>query len=193
MFSKILISLTALSVLLLTLVTLHLLVTATAGDAPPSGSDVQEHLAVESPQVVAQLQGTWGANFIWLEGGQFGVACDAPDNWQVILKGNRVTVLGPKSGRKELIFEGTFSAAWVKGVGEIDFTFQGDEKGKTATGLFKFEGDELWLCVSGMGKVYFYPSPPGERPTSFKPKGKQCLFVMRRVRSPTDLQWVIPY
>jgi uncharacterized protein (TIGR03067 family) len=181
MFPKILISLTALSVLLVTLVALSLLVTTTAGDTLPPGPEV------------AQLQGEWGANFIWLEGGQFGVFCAAPDNWKVIFKGNRVTVLGPGSDRKELIFEGTYSAAWVEGVGEIDFTFQGDEKGKTAKGIFKFEGNDLWLCVSGMGKVYFYPGPPGERPTSFKPKGEQCLFVMERVKSPTDLQWVIPY
>jgi uncharacterized protein (TIGR03067 family) len=185
MLSKILITLTVLSVLLVTLVTLALLVTTT-------------------PEV-AQLQGIWGANEIVVGGDQQTVFMEGPDNWRATFEGNRVTILGPLSGvtqRREEILEGTYSAVWLKGKGEIDFTFgEGEWKGQVAKGLFKFEGDQLWLSVPGRmtydpepqdGKVQpgttieMLPVVPGGRPTSFEIRDGWSLFKMDRMNPTRD-------
>jgi uncharacterized protein (TIGR03067 family) len=176
-----------------------------AGDAPRQGPGVQEQRAVESPEVAA-LQGGWGANSIVLGGSEPMLACDDPYLWRLYFKGNRLSFVYP--GDEKWTDEGTFTAAWLKGAGELDFTFtKGKWKEKTAKGLFKFEGDKLWLSVPGKvtyipnddnkpggvgdeiqvkGTFHFQPVVPGDRPTSFAKKDGWSLFVVERMKPARD-------
>jgi uncharacterized protein (TIGR03067 family) len=178
---------------------LSLLATPAAGDAPRHGPGVQEHRAVESPEV-ASLQGAWGANHIVLGGSEPFLACDDPYLWRLYFKGNRLSFVYP--GDEKWTDEGTFTAAWLKGAGELDFTFEkGQWKGKTAKGLFKFEGDKLWLSIPG--RMVYDPEPknakdlpgttiqlvpvvPGDRPTSFAKRDGWSLFVVERMKPTSD-------
>jgi uncharacterized protein (TIGR03067 family) len=87
----------------------------------------------------------------------------------VVIRGDRIRVKSDREPR-----EMAFKLAPTKNPKTIDMTImEGPEKGKTAYGIYRLEGDVLTIAFAPVGK---------ERPKNFETKqgSKEMMFVMKR-------------
>jgi uncharacterized protein (TIGR03067 family) len=128
-------------------------------------------LAADQAEARKELAGTWQAVSYALDGKK------ASDEDM-----KKIRLLIDADGKTTAQREGkTFIASTTridptKTPKTIDITFTaGEDKGKTALGIYKIEGDRLTICRTAPGK---------ERPSEFssRPSSRHTLMVYRRVK-----------
>jgi uncharacterized protein (TIGR03067 family) len=114
-----------------------------------------------------KLQGTWvvtGAE-------QAGEKTDQMNGQQLTVKGDDFTA----TDKGNVVFKATFKVDPTKKPAAIDVTVaEGEEKGKTALGIYSLEKDELKFCFAEPGTK--------DRPTEFATKkdSKLMLITLKR-------------
>ncbi|HEY2784712.1 MAG TPA: sigma-70 family RNA polymerase sigma factor [Fimbriiglobus sp.] len=117
------------------------------------------------------LQGTW--NVSTLESDGIKIADQMVQGSKIVLKGNAFTTASMGS-----TYEGAYTLDPDKSPKTIDMTFtKGPEKGNTALGIYKLDGDTWTICLTVTAK---------ERPTKFEAKLGSGLALETLKRSTGD-------
>jgi uncharacterized protein (TIGR03067 family) len=112
------------------------------------------------------LNGTWQVVSQWTDGKQEAIPKDGGD--MVTLNDGKYTI---KEGDKD-ICKGSFKLDSSKSPMSIDKTMsEGDDKGKTALGIFQLTGDEVKLAWSRAGET--------DRPAGFEAKSYRVTTLKR--------------
>ena len=116
-------------------------------------------------QEMAKFQGAWKVELI----AENGIA--EPDaetkKFEIVIKGNTIHV--KMEGRDETM---DFKIDPDKSPKNIDITpHYGDDKGKTAPGIYEFDGDRLRICAC----------PKGKRPAKFATAQGTLVLMLKRV------------
>jgi uncharacterized protein (TIGR03067 family) len=107
------------------------------------------------PQYLDLLQGTWTITTLEVDGQQMS----APENSQIVIKGNRFTSNGMGAE-----YAGTLKLDASASPRRLDMTFDtGHAKGITNPGIYELKGDKLKLCLATSGTVrpIKFASTPG--------------------------------
>jgi uncharacterized protein (TIGR03067 family) len=122
-----------------------------------------------------KLQGTWQVTG-WITHNEVPATADALKDFTFEFKGDTVTL---KMGKKDPGREMTYRLDPAKKLKSFDLV-DGGADGDVAEGIYKFDGDELTIClISGMRN-----DTPSPRPTEFKAskRDKYTLFVLKRAK-----------
>jgi uncharacterized protein (TIGR03067 family) len=97
------------------------------------------------PRYLDLLQGTWTITTLEVDGQQMS----APENAQIVIKGNRFTSIGMGAE-----YAGTLKLDQSANPRRLDMTFDaGHAKGITNPGIYELKGDKLKLCLATSGTV----------------------------------------
>ncbi len=115
------------------------------------------------------LNGTWQVVSQWTDGKEDAIPKEGGD--MVTLNDGKYTI---KEGDKD-ICKGTFKLNSTKTPMSIDKTMsEGDDKGKTALGIYKLTGDEVKVSWSRAGET--------DRPAGFDAKSHRVT-TLKRIKS----------
>jgi len=115
------------------------------------------------------LNGTWQVVSQWTDGKEDAIPKEGGD--MVTLNDGKYTI---KEGDKD-ICKGTFKLDSTKTPMSIDKTMsEGDDKGKTALGIYKLTGDEVKVSWSRAGET--------DRPAGFDAKSHRVT-TLKRIKS----------
>ena len=115
------------------------------------------------------LNGTWQVVSQWTNGKEDTIPKDGGD--MVTLNDGKYTI---KEGDKD-VCKGTFKLDSTKTPMSIDKTMsEGDDKGKTALGIYKLTGDEVKVSWSRAGET--------DRPAGFESKSYRVT-TLKRIKS----------
>ena len=130
--------------------------------------------AKEAPKKEFKIEGTWTVESVE-GGGKDG----PPDGIKFVFGDGRITVEEPvKGGGKGHTEEATYTLDQTKTPVQIDIQ-PGKGKKEPVLGIILVDGDSMKLCFTKEGK---------ERPTEFKPEGKDtmCMTLKRMAEAKKD-------